>query len=554
MFCCLPHDSLTNDAWLGDSVPDMRGYPQFTNPRDAKNPRPGYTSSAGRNKCCEELWHPLREDPSEGIIFPNAKEIEVLEQAGPTFFDLGPPPDGVERPSWSFGMGYALRRMRGVFYIPMNFKLFPNDKQNLDIHITTNAKKDVVNMTNGSNANASGYYVAGGATLPTSEKERLGLANPSNCPEQLEGATQSLYEDLSGWSISKTVEVLSFTADDRDCTWFSPCNISYPSTPVDKIRSIKPLVLARFYETWAIMMGYKWEPWGPHSFTVNKPGETFNPYNTTQPQSLLQSFVVLRINVCRRPDYFIENVVIVIVLLNAVNVLSLLLSPRSVESRLASCGTMVLALAAMQAFVAEDTPRAGYQTNGQMFMKVSNMMMIAAGLESVLVYIACEKNWSVLRFFCCKWDPEGLLVEAEMHMWDHLFIIVYAVCYMVTVDALFPPLKFIIVPSLVVLGIIFVITLVFWVHRLRTSAAIVVRQSTDAPKHCNEDLTQPPQQCQGPPHDSQLESPVRTDEVELSSVPLDNSSTSAELGTIDPILGKGGGGSRAPPQEGQHSW
>jgi hypothetical protein len=52
---------------------------------------------------------------------------------------------------------------------------------------------------------------------------------------------------------------------------------------------------------------------------------------------------------------------VVILLLNVVNLLSLLLSPKSIETRLASCGTMVLALAAMQAFVADDVPRAGYQ-------------------------------------------------------------------------------------------------------------------------------------------------------------------------------------------------
>ena len=545
MFCRLSHDSLTNYVWLGDSVPDMRGYPQFTNPRDLKNPRPGYTTPSGRNKCCEELWHPLRENPSEGITFPNAKEVEVLEQEGPTFYQATDPPPGSDLSQFrsmgfrSFGVGYISRRMRGVFYIPMNFKQFPNDRQNLDIHVTTNAKTDVVNLTNSTNANASGYYVAGGTSLPTSEKERLGLAGPSNCPEKQEDDTPSLYEDLSGWSISKTVKVLSFTADDRNCNWHSPCNISYPATPVDKLRSIKSSVVARYFETWATAMGFKWEPWGTAAPLKPKPGDTFNPWNPILPQS----FVVLRISVCRRPDYFIENVVMVIVLLNTVNVLSLLLSPRSVETRLASCGTMVLALAAMQAFVAEDTPRAGYQTHGQMFMKVSNLMMVAAGLESVAVYIACEKKWSVLRIFYRKWDPAGLLVEAEMHMWDHLFIIVYGVCCIVTVDALFPPLKFLLVPCLVVLGILFVIALVFWVHRLRSCAAVIARQSTDAPKHCNEDLAQLPEPCVGPPHDSPLESPVRTDGVvKLASGPWDNSSAYAVSATIEPILGGVGEG------------
>ena len=402
-------------------MPDMRGYPQFTNPRDLKNPRPGYTSPSGRNKCCEELWHPLREDPSEGITFPNAKEVEVLEQEGPTFYQATDPPPGSDLSQFrsmgfrSFGVGYISRRMRGVFYIPMNFKQFPNDRQNLDIHVTTNAKTDVVNLTNSTNANASGYYVAGGTSLPTSEKERLGLAGPSNCPEKQEGDTPSLYEDLSGWSISKTVKVLSFTADDRNCNWHSPCNISYPATSVDKLRSIKSSVVARYFETWATVSGFK--------------------------------------------------------------------------------------------------------------------------------YIACEKKWSVLRIFYRKWDPAGLLVEAEMHMWDHLFIIVYGVCCIVTVDALFPPLKFLLVPCLVVLGILFVIALVFWVHRLRSCAAVIARQSTDAPKHCNEDLAQLPEPCEGPPHGSPLESTVRTDGVvKLASGPWDNSSAYAVSATIEPTLGGGGKG------------
>jgi len=44
----------------------------------------------------------------------------------------------------------------------------------------------------------------------------------------------------------------------------------------------------------------------------------------------------------RAPEYFIQNIFMLILILNAVNILSLLTSPNLVEARLASCGTMVL--------------------------------------------------------------------------------------------------------------------------------------------------------------------------------------------------------------------
>merc|ERR1712216_988422 len=125
-------------------------------------------------------------------------------------------------------------------------------------------------------------------------------------------------------------------------------------------------------------------------------------------------------------------------------------SPKNVEHRLATTGTMVLALAALQAFVAEDLPRAGYQTNGQWFVKISNIMMILAALESVVVYIACEKSWSVIRLFNRGWDREGALTEHEMQMWDHVFIVFYLVLYMSLTDMLFTSVQNVWEPSLIV--------------------------------------------------------------------------------------------------------
>jgi len=215
-------------------VPDMRGIPMWTDPRSPRVLEAGTLGPMGRNKCCEELWNPASVDLYAGITFPNAKEIEVLDQEGPTFFSMDERfnkdlADG--ETIASYGMAYLKRRIRGVFYIPMDFRSFPNDQQFLDIHVTTAATTNVFNLTNiSSNPNASGVYVAGGAHMPKDEKKRLGLAAPSGCPAVAdgEGAEKSFYEDLSGWSIAREVEVLSFDADQQDCLLFSPCNISYP--------------------------------------------------------------------------------------------------------------------------------------------------------------------------------------------------------------------------------------------------------------------------------------------------------------------------------------
>ena len=116
---------------------------------------------------------------------------------------------------------------------------------------------------------------------------------------------------------------------------------------------------------------------------------------------------------------------------------------------------MVLALAAIQAFVADDTPRASYQTYGQLFMKYSNALMVAAGVESVLVYLACVGNFSFIRLFVWTWDDRnGALVEAEMQMFDHFFLVTYVIVYTELLVSYFPGIKGIHVPIIVVFSLL----------------------------------------------------------------------------------------------------
>ena len=188
------------------------------------------------------------------------------------------------------------------------------------------------------------------------------------------------------------------------------------------------------------------------------------------------SFVVFRINICRTPTYFMENITLIVVLFNIVNLLSLLLSPKSVDARLASVATMVLALAAIQAFVADDTPRASYQTYGQLFIKYSNALMVAAGAESVLVYLACVGNFSFIRLFVWTWDdPNGELVEAEMQMFDQFFLVTYVIVYTELLVFYLPGLKGIYVPIIVVSSLLMVALVPAHAFRLRRLANSVAK-------------------------------------------------------------------------------
>ena len=72
-----------------------------------------FGGAQGLNKCCQDLWNPASTNPYEGVIFPNSKEIEILEEEGPSFYEVPGIP----------ALAYIIRRMRGVFYIPMNFQV-----------------------------------------------------------------------------------------------------------------------------------------------------------------------------------------------------------------------------------------------------------------------------------------------------------------------------------------------------------------------------------------------------------------------------------------------
>ena len=53
---------------------------------DPRNP----ATSFGVNKCCDALWSPLSDDPFAGVFFSNAKETEILNQEGPSYYSLLP--------------------------------------------------------------------------------------------------------------------------------------------------------------------------------------------------------------------------------------------------------------------------------------------------------------------------------------------------------------------------------------------------------------------------------------------------------------------------------
>ena len=340
-------------------------------------------------------------------------------------------------------VAFAEVRMRGVFYIPMDFQVFPTDTQVLDIHMSTKAYTWQFNLSNIShNGNATGDYVAGGPDMPVAEKKRLGLdANP-RCPrhpstaESENNSSMTYFEDLSGWSISKNVQVLRFQADDQNCLTSSPCNASRPS----KFSLQHELNVMR-----------------------NIPFNT--PLSAEERESQQRSFIVFRMTVCRRTTYYVENVLTVIILLNIINVLSLLLSPEDVETRLGSCGTMVLALAALQAFVTSSVPSVGYSTHGQAFVQISNILMIAAALESVLVYQGCKQRFCLLRLL--RFDPEGDLALSEMLVWDHMFIIFYCMLLVYYVDKYFrDAMEGLFVPGLTVCIVALLLVLIFHFFRL----------------------------------------------------------------------------------------
>ena len=97
---------------------------------------------------------------------------------------------------------------------------------------------------------------------------------------------------------------------------------------------------------------------------------------------------------------------------------------------------------------------------------------MVTGLESVLVYVACEKNISLIRLFCPLWDHEGDHIEKEMRMWDHIFVLVYVLAFSVVVAQLFDTLTGLLVPMVVVCCVLFVFVSLFHAGRLRSLATL----------------------------------------------------------------------------------
>ena len=97
---------------------------------------------------------------------------------------------------------------------------------------------------------------------------------------------------------------------------------------------------------------------------------------------------------------------------------------------------------------------------------------MTTGLESVLVFVACEKNLSLIRLLCPRWDPEGNLVEREMRMWDHIFVVFYVLGYSVVIAELFATLTSLLVPMVVICCVLIVVVVLYHAARLRSLAAL----------------------------------------------------------------------------------
>jgi hypothetical protein len=104
---------------------------------------------------------------------------------------------------------------------------------------------------------------------------------------------------------------------------------------------------------------------------------------------------------------------------------------------------------------------------------------MVTGLESVLVYVACEKNISLIRLFCPLWDHEGDHIEQEMRMWDHIFVLVYVLAFSVVVAQLFDTLTGLLVPMVVVCCVLFVFVSLFHAGRLRSLATLATRTAAE---------------------------------------------------------------------------
>eukprot|EP00937_MAST-01D_sp_MAST-1D-sp2_P002170 g2170.t1 len=117
-----------------------------------------------------------------------------------------------------------------------------------------------------------------------------------------------------------------------------------------------------------------------------------HPMNTGADGSMDMSQLVVSIVVERQSQFYMMNLVLPIVLLNVLSWSSFFLSPSTIDVRLATTMTILIALVAFQFIVNDSLPKTGKMTRMHQFITVSNLLIVLGGLESLLVYWLVEQD------------------------------------------------------------------------------------------------------------------------------------------------------------------
>jgi hypothetical protein len=120
--------------------------------------------------------------------------------------------------------------------------------------------------------------------------------------------------------------------------------------------------------------------------------------------------VFYTLKVSRASAFFIWNLILPVVLLSALSWSSFIMSPSSIDVRLATTMTILIALVAFNFIVNDSLPKTGALTKMHKFLLVSNVLIVLSGLESLLVYYLVEQDISTaaqlkahLRGICTWW-------------------------------------------------------------------------------------------------------------------------------------------------------
>ena len=327
------------------------------------------------SKCCDGLWTPVRSEGGDfQRLFANALALEV-EYSDLYMFQWA------EREADTLMI--LTERVKGTFAIPMTYKMYPTDRQELDIHL---AFKGIASYVRYQSAN--GIYLRGGEQLPLTSRDKFNSSD---------------FEELSGWWIEKDVKVQAYNSSTDYLLWFHP---GY---------ALKFEIMGQMFN----QMGLK--PTPENLEMVLASGRA-------------PSFIIIQAAVDRIPNSFYINIMVSVTLLNLMNILSFLLSPEAIEARLASCGTMILALMAFQIVVSDNIPKTGYSMGALDFLLVSNVFMVIAAMESVIVFWLHTHRVTPFAFMGGKAEasrvrevPELLLHHLKIV--DRIFISFYLYTY-----------------------------------------------------------------------------------------------------------------------------